>query len=38
MKSEYDNIEVGRVPVAQPGTQQHQVKLWITVNSSVLLL
>ena len=25
MKSEYDNTDVGRVPVAQPGTQQHQV-------------
>lgn len=25
MKSEYDNTDVGRVPVAQPGTYKHQV-------------
>ena len=25
MKSEYDNTDVGRVPVAEPGTQKHQV-------------
>lgn len=34
IKSEYDNIDVGKVPVAQPGTQEHQVKLIRYLNTS----